>query len=486
MTALGFSAYRRTTVPCLDRARTMDPAAPAAAFPRPSRREMLQIGFSTGLGLSAASLPLRAAANPGVKPVKSVVFVFLTGAPSQIDTFDMKPEAPAEIRGEFKPIATNVPGVMVCEHLPLMAQRMDRLAVVRSVRCDRSLGAHDFATHAILSGIDIPPTSPRRVASRADWPCFAAGLDILKPRGDGLPSGVNLPIYLDDGGVGPYPGQNAGLLGAKHDPMQIRQNPAQPDFAVAGMSLPAGLPLERLAARRKLLSRLERTREATHRLDPSGAFASQQTKATEVLAAGRLARAFAIEQEPDRVRERYGRHVYGQSLLLARRLVQVGVPIVQVNLGNFTAHWDTHMHNFKMLKEVLLPPFDKAATAFLDDLVMTGLFDETLVLMMGEFGRTPKVGGNVGMPEFSPTGRDHWCDCFFALFAGGGVRGGQLVGASDARAAYPATTPYNPSDIGATIYAALGADPTREVVDRLGRPFRLNTGAPMTSLYTGG
>lgn len=453
---------------------------------RLSRRALLQVGFSSAAGLTIDQVlgSRQAHASEGGARAKSVLFVFLTGGPSQLDTFDMKPEAPTEVRGSFRPIASRTGGLLICEHLPLLAERSDRYAVVRTFTCDRSLGAHDFATHALLAGIDRPPAGPTRAASRHDWPCYAAGLDYLRPSREGIPSGVHLPLYLADGGVGDYPGQNAGVLGGCHDPWQLTKDPNQADFRVSGLDVQHGLSLSRLGDRVQLLADLDQRRREADEFELARSYAGHQSRAVSLLTSGRLARAFDLEREPDRVRDRYGRHLYGQSLLLARRLVEAGVPIVQANLGLLTAHWDTHQDNEKHLRETLLPPTDRAVSALLDDLFMSGLLNETLVIVMGEFGRTPKLGGNVGTPTFSPSGRDHWTDCFFGLFAGAGVQGGRVIGRSDRLAAYPLDHPFTPADLGATLYQAIGISPSSEVRDRLGRPMTLNLGTPIDELYS--
>jgi hypothetical protein len=408
------------------------------------------------------------------------LLLFLTGGPSHIDTLDPKPDAPADVRGSFRPIATRLPGVYFCEHLPFLAARADRLAVVRTMALrSAGLGVHERATPLVLAGIDAAPPGSGLQASRHDWPCYAAGLHFARPRADGLPSGVTLPLPLSN-----YAGQNAGMLGPRHDPWQLHQNPNDPRFRAAALSLPAGLSLGRLSDRQQLLARVEHQRTAWERMADQLPFTRHQRQAFDVLASGRLTEALALEREPDRVRDGYGRHLFGQSLLLARRIVQAGVPVVQVNMG-FVAQWDTHTNNCRTLKDQLLPPLDRALAALLDDLAATGLLDETLVVMIGEFGRTPKLGGNVGTPSFSPDGRDHWTNAFSAVFAGGGIRGGQVVGQTDRLAAFPKTRPYYPSDLGATVYAALGLDPDVEVRDGLGRPLRLNQGEVMTPLFRG-
>jgi hypothetical protein len=450
-----------------------------------SRREVLQVGYSGLLGLGLPSLLAareRAALPPGLssKPARSVILIFLTGAPSHLDTFDLKPDAPAEVRGTFKPVATRVPGVQVCEHLPMLSSRADRWAVVRSMT--HGLPSHEHATHMVLTGIDKMPPGSTHMASRHDWPCFAAGLDYLRPRHDGVPNGVMLPTYLNNG-YG-FSGQNAGVLGPRHDPWHVREDPNAPGFRAEGLDLPAGLTADQLDDRRALLHQIDGQRSALERVAGAGQLAQQQDAAFTVLASGRVARAFAIDREDDRLRERYGRHLFGQSLLLSRRLVEAGVPIVQANMGSMN-NWDTHNSNCLQLKDRLLPPLDRAVAALLDDLEARGLLETTLVLMLGEFGRTPKLGGNVGTPQYVADGRDHWAGVFFLWAAGGGVRGGQAIGASDKIAAFPATRAYYPSDLGATVYAALGIDPAAEVRDRLGRPMRLNVGVVIKPLFSG-
>src|SRR5947209_8299223 len=282
-----------------------------------TRREVLQVGYSGLLGIGLAGLLAKQAradsapAGAGGR-AKSVVLVFLTGGPSHLDTFDMKPDGPAEIRGEFKPIATNVPGVQFGEHLPRLAARADRLAVVRSLSHPET--NHLLATHRVLTGTAIPGGKFDQVASRNDWPDYAAGLDYLRPRGDGVPSGVNLPTFLVEGPL-TWPGQHAGFLGPRHDPWQVHQDPNLPDFRVDGFGLAAGLGVERLEQRRALLEQLDAGAEQASRSSDRGPFAEMQDRAFTMLTSGKVAEAFEIGREPDRVRERYGRHLFGQSLL---------------------------------------------------------------------------------------------------------------------------------------------------------------------------
>jgi uncharacterized protein (DUF1501 family) len=442
------------------------------------RREFLQVGYSALLGVGLSSLAKAAkSAGPSRRP-KSVIIVFLTGAASHIDTFDPKPDAPPEVRGDFKPIATPVAGLHVGEHLPRLAARADKYAVVRSL--SHRENNHLVATHHVLTGYAQPGAFFDKVASRTDWPCYSSGLSCLRPRNDGLPSGVNLPTFLVEGPL-TWPGQHAGFLGPRYDPWQITRDPNRADFRVDSLQLGAGLAIDRLEDRRALLEQVDRQQRGLVELAESRRLSDQQQKAFSILTSGRLAHAFELEREPDPVRERYGRHAFGQSLLLARRLVQAGVPVVQANMGR-VQNWDNHSSIFPTLKNRLLPPLDQGVAALLDDLQASGLLDETLVLMLGEFGRTPKISTQAGAKS---AGRDHWAPCFFGLFAGAGVRGGQVMGKSDKIGAYPVTTPYSPDDVGATVYHVLGVDPASEVRDRQDRPVQLNRGSVMQSLFTG-
>jgi hypothetical protein len=441
------------------------------------RREFLQIGYSGVLGLGLSALPTRAAGQSregDPRPPRSLILVWLTGAPSQLDTFDLKPEAPPEIRGEFKPIATNVAGIQVGEHLPRLAARADKYAIVRSL--SHRENNHLVATHHLLTGHQQPGAFFDKVLSRDDWPCFAAGLHYLRPASDGIPTGVHLPVFLSEGPL-TWPGQHGGFLGPRHDPLQVKSDPNKSDFAVDNLRLAPGLEIDRLGERRTLLDQVNRQQRWLDEQAEGRRLSEQQQRALSVLTSGRIARAFEMDREPAAIRDRYGRHAFGQSLLLARRLVQAGVPVVQANMGRAQT-WDSHGNIFPRLKKELLPPLDQGVAALLDDLHTTGLLAETLVVLLGEFGRTPKISG-------TPPGRDHWAACFSGLFAGAGVRGGQVIGRSDKVAAYPATMPYSPDDVGATVYHVLGVDPASEVRDRQDRPVQLNRGTVMQSLFTG-
>ena len=434
------------------------------------------MGYSGLVGLGLSGLLAARAATEAGRPggrARSVIIILLSGGLGQHDSFDMKPEAPEAMRGEFKPIATAVPGIRICEHLPGLAARAGKLAIVRSM--SHTEGNHLPAVHRVLTG---QPSNPRgatdldRVASRDDFPCYAAVLDRVRRRSDGVPSGVSLPIRLVEGPL-TWPGQDAGFLGPRHDPWQLRLDPNQPDAHDDSLALPAGLNPERLH-RRHHLSLQGALAPA---VDP---FVDQQEAALALLCNGRVGQSLELDREDPRLVDRYGHHSFGQSLLIARRLIEVGVPIVQASMG-IVQTWDTHVANFPRLRDSLFPHLDRALSALLDDLEVRGLLDETLVVMLGEFGRTPRISRLT--PDAVP-GRDHWPKVFPAVFAGAGVVGGQVIGKSDRLGAYPLSRSFGPPDLAATIYNALGVDPATELRDRFRRPLRLCTGETITPLYT--
>ena len=424
-----------------------------------------------GLGLPSL-LKSRLLAQSQTTP-KSIIIVFLTGAPSHHDTFDMKPDAPAEIRGEFKTTATSTAGLHVCEHLPKLAAIADKYAVVRSL--SHKDNNHLMSTHYVLTGEWQPGGFFDKVASRTDWPSYAGGLAYMRPRNDGIPSGVNLPTFLQSSTL-TWPGQHAGALGPSYDPWQITKDPNKADFKVDNLSLAPGVDLQRLESRHTLVSQLNKQQDRLSTTQVAQRMTSEQDLAYSILSSRKLAQAFELKHEKDSLRDQYGRHTYGQSLLLARRLVEVGVPIVQVNMGSVQT-WDNHGNIFKTLKDRLLPPTDQGVAALITDLDQRGLLDDTLVMMLGEFGRTPKINAKAG--------RDHWGPCFYALFAGAGVQGGQVIGKTDKHATYPSTQPYSPEDIGATVYSLLGIPPDTVVRDRFNRPMLLNQGEIISPLFTG-
>ena len=459
-----------------------DPTGPASSSAM-TRRGFLQVGYSGLLGLGLPSLlAARAQAagtsapgGPGAGRAKSVIVILLSGGIGQHDSFDMKPDAPEAIRGDFRPISTAAPGVRFCEHLPGLAQRAQRLAIIRSMA--HAEGDHLPAVHWTLTGRRSTPrgaTDLDRVASRDDFPCYAAVLDRLRPRGDGVPNGVALPLRLVEGPL-TWPGQDAGFLGPRHDPWQLRLDPNKPDARDDSLTLPDGLNAERLHRRRHLLGQA-----ALPGLTTGDSFGDQQSAALAMLGNGRVAGALDLDKEDPKVRETYGPHLFGRSLLMARRLIEAGVPIVQATMG-IVQTWDLHENNFARLKDNLLPPLDRAVSALLDDLAAKGLLDETLVVMLSEFGRTPKI---VPLKEGAIPGRDHWPKVYSAMFAGAGIAGGQVIGKSDKIGAFPLSRTFGPPDVAATIYRALGVDLSTEIVDRLGRPIALCNGLPIDPLYT--
>lgn len=448
---------------------------------RIARRGFLQ---ASATGVVASGLPGVARADVANMPsarAKSVVFVLMSGGLSQLDSLDPKPQAPPEIRGEFSTIETSIPGIAVCEHLPQLAQQLDRWSIVRSM--SHTEHNHLLATHVALTGRPTPV--PRgasdldRVQSRTDFPNMGAALDYVHPRNDGVPTCVSLPNYYIEGPL-TWPGQYAGFLGPKHDPWQINQDPNDPSFRVDALSFQPGVNNQRLQTRRQLLDSVNRPTEV-HADRTTRSFADQQDVAFALLTSARVTSAFQIDQETPETRERYGRNKFGQSLLLARRLVQAGVPVIEASMG-IVQTWDTHVDNWGRMKNTLLPQLDRGLAALMDDLAAQGLLDQTLVIVMSEFGRTPKVSN---LPGQSLPGRDHWAFVYSLLAAGAGVRGGQVIGKSDAIAAYPISRTWSPADLCTTVYNALGVSEDALLLDPLGRPNALRNGTVIEPLYSG-
>jgi Protein of unknown function (DUF1501) len=444
-----------------------------------SRRDWLQLGGLGALGLSLPQLLRAADSSRSSPPVRSCVLFLLHGGPSQLDTWDMKPAAPPEVRGEFRPIATSVPGVRICEHMPRLARVAHLVTVVRSMT--HTAINHNTATYTVTTGQAPPRDLIAFTPSENDFPHLGAQVTYRSPVRRHLPTAVSLPDPVTDG---PYttPGQNAGFLGAGAAPFRVIGDPNDDDFRVDGL---AGEP-ERLADRQALLKALD-NRLGRLASDPGiEQLGQHQQRALALLTSDQTRRAFDIGREPERVRERYGRHKYGQSLLLARRLIEAGVRLVTVYWGgkvnNPNPHWDTHFNNNRRLKEELLPPFDQCFPAFLEDLQSRGLLESTLVIATGEFGRTPRFGQFTGN-GVNETGRDHWARCYSLLLAGGPAPGGRVLGKSDRFAAYPADDPYTPQDLCATVLHALGVNPAGEVRDAFGRMVPLSTGQVRKSLF---
>ncbi|HYH64699.1 MAG TPA: DUF1501 domain-containing protein [Urbifossiella sp.] len=453
---------------------------------RVARREWLRVG---GLGAVGLSLPhlLAAQSTPTPAPAlvtelgstfgraKNCIFLWLQGGPPQHETFDPKPDAPADIRGPFRPIATSVPGVRFSELLPRTAAQAHRLAVVRSLstRDDN----HDVSGYWLLTGYPYGPGSARQIKP-SDWPYFGSVLRMLKPS-ERLPAltSVWLPdlMRLNDS-VTPA-GQTAGFLGKLWEPTRFVGDPAAADYHIEGLTLQADLAA-RAGGRRDLLAGLNRGFDGRGRNEPVEAWDRLAHHALDLVTSGAARAAFDLSKEPAALRDRYGRHTWGQSCLLARRLVEAGVRLVHVNWprdpGDSAVDnplWDTHAQNADRLQDSLCPMFDVSFAALLDDLAERGLLGETLVVAVGEFGRTPRINRQGG--------RDHWGHVFSMALAGAGVRGGQVVGASDKNGAYPTTDPVRGGDLTATIFHLLGVDPGGMFRDRTNRPHPITKGEPI-------
>jgi uncharacterized protein (DUF1501 family) len=446
--------------------------------PAVNRREFLRAGALTLFGLGLPEL--LAAQGPRRGRAKACIVLFMWGGPAQQDTWDLKPDAPDAYRGEFRPIQTTVPGLQICEHLPRLAQRADKLALIRSMTHDNV--DHTRATHYLLTGKPSPPG-----ALSDDWPSYGAILSKLG-RGQGpLPPFVSMMPVVPNGSprfVEQSHGQGAGWLGPVYNPMRIDSDASLPDYRVGEFALSAETTPLRVGGRQQLLRSID---QQVRTLEQQ-AMSSYYERAFSILAAPQVTRAFDLTQEPRCVRERYGMNIHGQSVLQARRLVEAGVPIVTVfwpndGITNVSVYWDTHNRNFIDLRERLCPVTDLAFSALLDDLDQRGMLDETLVVWTGEMGRTPRVGQSVvGGAGAGRDGRDHWGKVFTSVLAGGGIRGGVVHGSSDRYASEPASNPTPPADLAATIYHALGVDPRLEIHDRLNRPLTLCEGNVIEAL----
>ncbi len=479
--------------------------SPACEHPRFSRRMAVQAGAVGLLGLGMNHLTaLRGDAAGRPPAAKNVIYIFLSGGLSQIDSFDPKPDAPDSVRGEFQTIATATPGMQICEHLPLLAQRSDRWALVRSLT--HRYNEHSQGHMVMLSGrtpmpIGFSPGGPRP----QDWPSIPAVVgEVTRPRNN-LPPAVILPEVLVHRSGRVIPGQFAGLMGSRRDPWFIKASPFCPSqygaypeygfhhsrgaenpenyvFQAPHLALPEGLGLRRLGDRLNLLGDVERQRVELERFAQVESFDRFRQQAVSLLVDRKTQAAFDVLNADDKLQDRYGRNVFGWSLLMARQLVEAGVNLVQVNLGN-NETWDTHGNAFPNLKDYLFPPTDRAVSALLDDLAERGLLDETLIVMAGEFGRTPRVfglGGNV----YRLPGRDHWGAVQTVFFAGGGVRGGTVIGSSDKQGGYPASNPQTPENMAATIYQALGIPDTAAWKDDVDRPHHVYHGSPIQGLMS--
>jgi hypothetical protein len=483
----------------------MPPSAQPFRHPVCTRRTALQAGAVGILGLGShhlAALRALAADNdgPAVK-ARTVIYVFLSGGLSQLDSFDLKPDAPDSIRGEFKPIATKTPGVRICEHLPKLAQRGHLWALVRSLT--HPTNDHSAGHHIMLTGrSDLPPGFNAGAPKPTDWPSLAAIVgEATRPRNN-LPPAAVLPEKLVHTTGRIIPGQFAGVMGQPRDPWFIeaspfdaaaygayptyefdhQERPRKPKekvFQAPNLSLAEGLTTGRLDNRLDLLKSIDNQVRALDRQATAESYDRFHQGAVSLLTNPRVRQAFDVTRAEPRVQDRYGRHSFGWSLLMARRLVEAGVNMVQVNLGN-NETWDTHGNAFPHLKDNLFPPTDQALSALLDDLHESGLLETTLIVMAGEFGRTPKIST---LPQFYKLpGRDHWGAVQTVFFAGGGVKGGTVIGASDKTGGFPSADPQTPESMAATIYHSLGIPQTAAWHDALGRPHFIYHGKPIGGL----
>jgi hypothetical protein len=448
---------------------------------RLSRRSLLKAGSAGVAGLNLSAI-LRAGESRGLTArAKHIIFLHQFGGPSHLDTFDMKPDAPAGIRGEFKPIATHQPALTLSEDLPRFATVLDQFAQVRSV--NHRMRNHNSATYYSLTG-HAPPIDDIRLRDTQElYPAYGSTVARLRPADDAtVPTFVSFPHVLRDGSV--TPGQYASFLGKACDPFFVGQDPNRPGFRLPELSLPAALPLSRLDDRRGLQRLIDQQTDLLSFSGTAQGIDAFYDRAFTMLSAPKVRRAFDLSEEPARLRDAYGRTTYGQSCLLSRRLVEAGVRFVSVyysaSIGGDRGGWDTHGDNFNQLKKRLLPITDLAVPALVLDLKSRGLLDETLIVWMGEFGRSPKVQNT---KQFGPDGRDHWPLCYTVLFAGGGVTPGAIHGSSDKIGAYPASDPVSPDDIAATMFWALGIDPETVVYDTLNRPLPIAAGKPICRIF---
>lgn len=442
-----------------------------------TRRDLLHAG-AVGLGgLTLPGLLRLEAAAPRRARAKHVIMMFLSGGPSQLDMWDLKPDAPEEIRGTFRPTDTNVPGVRISDGLPRLARHADKYVVLRALH--HTTGSHPAAAYWMMVGSPIArPVVQAATMSREDRPHPGSALAKLLPPRPGMPPFVMVPEAISP--VGPErPGQHAGFLGAAFDPYRVNSDPNLPDYSPGALLPNQDVTPPRLEDRRRLLDEIGRQARHLEQTAAARTLDPYFVRAFDMVSSAAAQRAFDLAAEPDRVRDRYGRHIFGQSVLLARRLVEAGVRLVHVNWvrhdnGKGGQGYDSHRNHLEWCKTELFPPTDAAFASLLEDLSARGLLDETLVLLIGEFGRTPRFN--------SAGGRDHWPQCFSAVLAGGGLKGGQVHGASDRSAAYPTANAVTPQDVTATLYHLLGVEPHSLVHDQQGRPFALVEGKPLTVL----
>ena len=462
-----------------------------------ARHDLLLAGSLGLLGLGLPEL-LQGAQSSGLRrgAAKSCILFFLEGGPAQQDMWDMKPEAPLEMRGPFKPIATTNPDVQLCDELPQLAKQIHHLALVRSVH--HKIVDHNAGAYYMLTGRK-PLVGSRLIISDdpTNFPPYGSVVSKLRPLKD-LPEFIHMPEIMSNNGYD-IPGERAGFLGTGFDPL-VAGDPSDPDYRIPGLSFPRGVNRRRLDRRRQLLGTLDTLAGANPQDKNFAGLDDHYRKAFSLLTTARTRDAFDLDREPESLRERYGYpdrvdrskparkfgglpHL-GQCLLLARRLVEAGVRLVTVCTGRrIDQTWDGHRQHFSLLRKSILPYFDRGFSALLEDMHDRGLLDETLVVAMGEFGRTPKIGQVTSSAGATPEGRDHWPHCYTILMGGAGINAGLVYGSSDRIAAFPKTNPVTPEDVAATIYYALGIDPETRIADPSGQELPLALGSPIMPLF---
>ncbi|HEY0984804.1 MAG TPA: DUF1501 domain-containing protein [Schlesneria sp.] len=447
------------------------------------RRKALQIG---GLGMLGLTMPrmIRAAEEPAVRTgrAKSVIFLYQFGGPSHLDTFDPKPMAPAGVRSHYGVIDTAAPGIQICDQLPKTAAVMDEITVIRTVY--HTMKNHNPAAYYALTG-HAPPVDDIRLRDSQDlFPAYGSVVDRLSPNTNGMPTFVAFPHVMRDGEI--TPGQHASFLGKGHDPLLITSDPNDRRFALPELSLPNGLDAQRLQDRRQIQQLVNRQIGELEQNPAARGLDAYYEKTMGMLNSSKVRDAFNLDAEPQAIREKYGRTTYGQSCLLARRLVEAGVKFVNVYFANSIGGrrndggWDTHGFDntrmYPILKDYLLPITDQTLPTLITDLKERGLLESTLIVWMGEFGRTPRINDNIS--------RDHWPQCYSVLLAGGGAKRGFVHGVSDKQAAYPDKDPVQLDDLMATVFELLGINPQTEVRDKLNRPLPISAGRVVTNVIT--
>lgn len=461
----------------------------------PTRRELLRIGSIGMMGLSlphffawqkaqASTAAKKYAGARGFGSAQSVIMIFLQGGPSHIDIWDPKPDAPANVRGEFKPIKTKIPGTWVSEHMPMMAQHLDKATLIRSMSYTPSgLFNHTAAIYQMLTGYPpdrVSPSGQLEPPSPADFPTAGSHISKMLPLKEPVLPFVELPRPLQESGI-IGKGGAAGFLGKAYDPYRLYQDPNKP-ITLEDLALRKEVPPERLKDRFELLKGVNGSMPDLEKALKDFAVDEHYGKAYDLVLSGKARDAMDLAKEPEAMRDRYGRHTFGQSLLMARRLIQAGTRFVQVNWPSVangdpeTTAWDTHAANFGPLKNLHCPKLDRGLSALLEDMDGRGMLKDTLVVAVGEFGRSPRLGVSTSGNSNSPDGRDHWPYCYSAVIAGAGIGRGVQYGESDATASSPKDKPVHPTDLLATVYYALGIDPEMEIRNHLNQPRELVKG----------